>query len=184
MRREYLRPTGTTATSGAQYSPFFLRLTDNGTDYTLSENYASATDAYVEFSQNVLIYNLSIIGGDSTVAQTAQLGTSFFAQTALTNGLKFAVKDPSGNVVQDLTVSSPLISLADCLLFGNVPSIIVSLVSTTADNNEFLIGVDVNFADKFGAPLFVGKNHRFVCTLEDDFSGLDVFQMTVSGHYV
>lgn len=182
---DVLRPTGALATTGAKYSPFFLPLTDNGTDGSLNEDYsAGATDAYVQFAADAWITNVSFISGLSSFGQNNSYSNSFFGVSSLTNGLKFAIKNGSGTIIQDLTVSYPLTTTADCLLFGNVPSIIFAIPSTTADNNEALIGIDVNFKSKFGAPLFVGEGSRFVCTLQDNFAGITEFKMSVAGHYV
>lgn len=167
-------------------SPFFVFLTDDGTDYTLNENYASATDAYFEAKADALITAFCVSGGDTDVAQATAIANAWYGTTVLSNGLKFCIKDSSGRVTTDITVTQPLRTTSDLLLFATFPSVVMSLSnSSTSLNNELIIAAEVNCIERFGGCLYLPKGHRFVCTLQDNFSGMDGgFLIGVSGHYV
>lgn len=185
--RDFLRPTGAVSTSGAFYSPFFAYLTDDGTDRSLNEDYsAGAVDAYWQCptGANAIISNISIALGDGDFAQAIAIATGFVSLSSLSNGLKFAIKNSGGTVIQDLTVSYPLTQTGDVLAFCTSSTAIFSNASATTADNELLISANCHVPTKFGGYLFVPKGGRFVCTLQDNLSGLDLFSISISGHYV
>ena len=174
---------GTASTSGRSDSPFWAFLTDDGTDTSLNENYASATDAYWTAPADAIVTVMTIVVGESDPAQSATLNGTFVFTTALTNGLKFAIKNSAGTVVSDLSVTYPIKTTAGLLAFATSTEMTLQLPSSTAANNELMIGCYVDFSKKFGRPLFVPRNHSIVCTLEDNLSSLDEFTIGVAGHY-
>jgi hypothetical protein len=167
-------------------NPFYVYLTDDGTDYGLNEDYsAGAVDAYWQPASDACVLSLNISTGDTDYAQSIDTAVGFVGSTTpLTNGLKFAVKNPAGTVVTDLTVTFPIKTTAELFAFATDYGIIFSSVSTTSSNNQILYSLEVDCPKKFGGAIYVPAGWRLVCTLQDNLStASNIFNIGVSGYY-
>lgn len=173
----------TTAVSG---SPFFVFLTDDGSDTTLNEDYSAApVDAYWDAPGNAHIHAISISMGEDSIAISTAIANTMIGTGSTANGLKFGIKNPSGTLVQDLSVTSIPANTVQVLMFGSSSRLLMGLSdAATQGNNEIIMSVEVNCIEKFGGVLSLPEGYRFVCTLESNYSGLAAFNISLSGVYV
>jgi hypothetical protein len=123
--------------------------------------------------------------GEDSIGQSSAIVNTTVGNSGLSNGLKFAIKNPAGTIIQDITVTSIPVSTAQLMALGSSSTFLMSLFDgSTAGNNEIILAVEINFIEKFGGVLFIPKNHRIVCTLNNNFSVLSALQIGVSGVYV
>jgi hypothetical protein len=177
----------TTVTTGAQGTPFCQLLSHtSGTVVDFNTDLsASPTDCVMTHTADFVITYMAIIVCDSDVAQfTGFPGTNFVGNLGLlSNGLLFRVKDNSSNVVLSLnpnaiTNQSRLLSFSTDAFVGHYTA------QATAANNYSYIIAYVNFQQKFGGALTIPAGYSFVCTLQDNFSTLSAFNISVSGFYL
>lgn len=164
-------------------SLFHSYLTDDGTDSTLNENYASATDAYVAFTSPSVITSCIIELLDSDIAQNDVLSHELWVggAAALTNGLKFAIKNSAGTVIHDISVTIPIKALYQLDSISSFVDESGNTANATTGSNHHAYLAKLNFPNLYGKSLLVNNGDRFVCTLQDDFSGLAFFYMHLYG---
>lgn len=164
---------------------FQALLTDDGSDATLNENYAAATDCYFTATRPCVIQELTITVIDGDVAQNALTTYELFvgATAALTNGFKFLVEKSDGTA--RLTINSVgYKTVAELAAFCTSHTYTSIVSDATSGNNSSAFSGRVNFKDKFGAGIALQLNDRFVCVLQDDLSGMAVVRMSVNGFYL
>ena len=184
---KFVKPiTPAIGTNPKPKSPFFVKMLE-GANEDLSNNYSggAADAAFTASAASMVICEHTLFIGQTTPTTNTTAEGGFAATaTALTNGLKYAVKDGSNNVVQDITVTYPLKTDGDLITFFTDVTTILGLWSTTSASNFYQVGFVLDFRRAFGAPLFLPKGYKFVCTLNDDLSAASLYiRMGISGYF-
>lgn len=174
------------STTAVSRTPFVNFLTDDGSDASLAEDYSgAATDWYWQSPGDALIYNFSLSFGLGSITQSTALANTLIGVGSANNGFKFGIKNPSGTLILDISNGITLANTLQLMAFGSNSDLLYSgFNSSTAANNEVLLNVQVDCVAKFGGAIFLGRNHRFVCTVNNNFSGLDDVRAIVAGCYV
>lgn len=182
----------------APTSKLFRTFLSDGTDTDLTDNYSSATDAFVAFTRPAVINRCTIRFAVSTLAQnvvSATLGATgslgrdgelFMGLAALTNGLKFRVENSAGTLLLDISDTVGVKNLAQLAgLCTNYEVFINDSAASAASNSAVFVGY-IDFRELFGRAISVGLGDRFVCVLQDDFSAATIteFQITIAGFYL
>lgn len=177
----------------------FRSFLSDGTDTDLTDNYSSATDAFVAFTRPAVICRCTIRFTSSTLAQNvvssvlgsigsdALDGELFLGGiTALTNGLKFRIENSAGTRLLDISDTVGLKTLGQIAgLCTYHQTLINDSAASAASNSATFVGY-VDFKELFGRAIRVNVGDRFVCVLQDDFSAATntEFQISISGFYL
>ena len=160
-------------------------LTDDGSDATLNENYAAATDAYYAATQPFVVESIVLDLVDSDVAQNAVLGgESFVGGAALTNGIKLRIENSAGTLLVDIADTVAIKDLNQLSSISSVYNEKSSVASATTTANFHAVSAKIVLADLFGKAIEVNNTDRIVAVLNDDFSGLARFQIHFFGYLI
>ncbi len=102
---------------------------------------------------------------------------NFFGISALTNGMKFEIRDVDNNLLQDFTNGNSLKRTLDFALFaGSDAANIIDRGGPTDD------GAAIRWTfKKAGEDIFMREGSRFVVTIEDDLTGITALRMMLQG---
>jgi hypothetical protein len=176
----------------------FRTLLSDGTDTDLTDNYSSATDAFVAFTRPAVVNRAAIRFTVSTLVQQtistvlgsigslAFDGELFVSLAALTNGLKFRVENSAGTLKLDITDTVGIKNLGQLITLCTDYVVLVNdSVASAAANSVTFVG-HVDFGQLFGRAITLNTGDRFVCVLQDDFSAATIteFQISIAGFYL
>lgn len=161
-------------------------LTDNGTDYTLNEDYSSsnAVATYYTASEPVAVQSMTIQLCNGDIAQSTVKNYEVWCgdNAALTNGIKFRVVNSGGTVLLDISNTVGLKTEGEMLTLATNMYENYSAASATTGNNTHYINYEVNFEQKFGKAIRLNTGDQFVAYLSDDLSGNVFFQIQLWGY--
>lgn len=163
---------------------FHAYLTDDGTDNTLNENYAAATDCYYTAGHPVVVKSVVIEAVDGDIAQNAINNHEGFvgATAALTNGYKFLVETSAGSTLLDITNTIPLISLYQIDAISTFVRETFAAGDATTGNNHHCYTAEIDLEYLFGRAIRLNTGDRFVCVLQDNFTGLTFHRIHIFGY--
>jgi hypothetical protein len=163
-------------------------LTDDGSDSSLNENYASATDCYYTVATSPLVVTSICVSVEDTDIAQAAYGTFCGAVAAVTNGFKFKFVDSAGGTTLDLTTATAtggsLKSKADFKSVAKTFSEVLINTSATTAQNVHSWTAEFCLNSWLGAGVLLNVGDKLVCTLQDNYSGLTSMTITFKGYRV